>query len=226
MVSSTVLFLLGTFFYIKKRPQRIACKCSGCKRNQVMKIGERWRGREWEGEPGQSRSSYSSVFLWVTYSIMAFWSSPFTVHHQRKPTTPEQQCDREGITAVTPFKMEGAGPLPGGVCSAVGVLGHFLPAELYVGPARRPDGLLPWHAPCSPRYTHLDLWPPSVWITLNIDYNGTPLKGHPWNEDTSLIRTLDQVPTSYKYVLFAPWNEDTSLIRTLVLFTPWNENTP
>ena len=46
------------------------------------------------------------------------------------------------------------------------------------------------------------------------NYNGTPLKGHPWNEDTSLIRTLDQVPTSYKYVLFAPWNEDTPLIRT------------
>ena len=45
-------------------------------------------------------------------------------------------------------------------------------------------------------------------------YSGTPLKGHPWNEDTSLIRTLDQVPTSYKYVLFAPWNEDTPLIRT------------
>ncbi len=34
-------------------------------------------------------------------------------------------------------------------------------------------------------------------------YSGTPLKGLPWIEDTSLIRTLDQVPTSYKYVLFA-----------------------
>ena len=45
-------------------------------------------------------------------------------------------------------------------------------------------------------------------------YSGTPLKGHTWNEDTSLIRTLDEVPTSYKYVLLAPWNEDTPLIRT------------
>ena len=45
-------------------------------------------------------------------------------------------------------------------------------------------------------------------------YSGTPLKGHPWNEDTSPIRTLAQVPTSYKYVLFASWNEDTPLIRT------------
>ncbi len=35
-------------------------------------------------------------------------------------------------------------------------------------------------------------------------YSGTPLKGHPLDEDTSLIRTLDQVPTSFKYVLFAP----------------------
>ncbi len=45
-------------------------------------------------------------------------------------------------------------------------------------------------------------------------YSGTPVKGHHWIKDTSLIRTLDQVPTSYKCVLFDPWNEDTSLIRT------------
>jgi len=55
-VSSTVLFLLGTFCYIKKRPQRIACKCSCCKRNQVMKIGE--GGNERESLVRVSRSSY------------------------------------------------------------------------------------------------------------------------------------------------------------------------
>ncbi len=31
-------------------------------------------------------------------------------------------------------------------------------------------------------------------------YTRTPLKGHPWIKDTSLIRTRDQVPTSYKYI--------------------------
>ncbi len=45
-------------------------------------------------------------------------------------------------------------------------------------------------------------------------YSWIPLREHSWIKDTSLIRTLDQVPTSYKYVLFVPWNEDTSLIRT------------
>ena len=55
----------------------------------------------------------------------------------------------------------------------------------------------------------------SVEVTFSL-YSGTPLKGHPLNEDTSLIRTVDQVPTSYKYeiVLFAPWNEVTPLIRS------------
>ncbi len=38
-----------------------------------------------------------------------------------------------------------------------------------------------------------------------------PFKGHPYIKDTSLIRTLDEVPTSYKYAIIA---EDTSLIRT------------
>ena len=33
-------------------------------------------------------------------------------------------------------------------------------------------------------------------------YSGTPLKGHPWNKDTWLIRTLDRVPTLHKYVSF------------------------
>ena len=59
------------------------------------------------------------------------------------------------------------------------------------------------------------LTPPPVFLYAASNwYSGTPLKGHPWNEDTPLIRTLHQVPTSYKYVLFAPWNEDTPLIRT------------
>jgi len=45
-------------------------------------------------------------------------------------------------------------------------------------------------------------------------YSGTPPKGHLWNEDTSPIRTLDQVPTPYKYVLSSPWNENASLISS------------
>jgi len=56
---------------------------------------------------------------------------------------------------------------------------------------------------------------PGFWCVSPLpQYCGTALKGHPWNEDTSLIRTLDQIPTLYKYVLFSPWNEDTPLIRT------------
>ena len=42
-----------------------------------------------------------------------------------------------------------------------------------------------------------------------------PFKGHPWNEDTSLNRSLNHVPASCNMsVLFTPWSEDTSLIRT------------
>ncbi len=56
--------------------------------------------------------------------------------------------------------------------------------------------------------------PVSLWLkhaASLYDYSGTPLKGHPWIKDISLIRTFDQVPTSYK---IPPWNEDSSLIRT------------
>ena len=49
--------------------------------------------------------------------------------------------------------------------------------------------------------------------------SGTSLKEHLWNEGTWLIRTLDWVPTSYKYILFSYWNKDTSLIRTII-FVP------
>ena len=48
-------------------------------------------------------------------------------------------------------------------------------------------------------------------------YSGTSLKGHLGNKDTWLIRTLDWVPTLYKYILFSPSNKDTSLIRTIIL---------
>ena len=50
------------------------------------------------------------------------------------------------------------------------------------------------------------------------NYSGTSLKGHLWNKDTWLIRTLDRVPTLCKYILFSPWNTDTSLIRTISWF--------
>ena len=46
--------------------------------------------------------------------------------------------------------------------------------------------------------------------------SGTSLKEHLWNKDTWLIRTLDQVPTSYEYI-FSYWNKDTSLIGTIIL---------
>ena len=46
------------------------------------------------------------------------------------------------------------------------------------------------------------------------DYSGTSLKGHLWNKDTWLIRTLDWVPTLY---YSSPWNKDTSLIKTSIL---------
>ncbi len=55
---------------------------------------------------------------------------------------------------------------------------------------------------------------PSNWGPRTLGHVQWNPSGHPWIEDTSLIRTRDQVPTAYKYVLFAPWNEDTSLIRT------------
>ena len=57
-------------------------------------------------------------------------------------------------------------------------------------------------------------WQPAGIKRCDVLYSATPLKGHPWNEDTPPIRTLDQVLTSYKYVLFTPWNEDTLLIGT------------
>ena len=44
----------------------------------------------------------------------------------------------------------------------------------------------------------------SIWDSAN------KTTGEPLLKDTSITRTLDQVLTSYKYVLFAPWNEDTS----------------
>jgi len=40
-----------------------------------------------------------------------------------------------------------------------------------------------------------------LWTGFWIQYSGALLKGHP---DTSLIRTLDQAPALYKYVLFPP----------------------
>ena len=49
-----------------------------------------------------------------------------------------------------------------------------------------------------------------MWAASYCHYSITtvepPLKGHPWNKDTWLIRTLDWVPTLYKY-----WNKDTSV---------------
>ena len=48
-------------------------------------------------------------------------------------------------------------------------------------------------------------------------YNGTSLKGHLWNKDIWLIRTLDRVPTFYRHILFSPQNMHTSLIRAIIL---------
>ena len=41
-------------------------------------------------------------------------------------------------------------------------------------------------------------------------YSGTSLKGHLWNKDTWLIRTLDWVPKFfiYKYIFFSPWSKN------------------
>ena len=60
----------------------------------------------------------------------------------------------------------------------------------------------------------------SGYKALGYAYSGTPVKGQPWNEDTSLIRALDQVQTSYKYVLFTPWNEDTLINKASLQSNP------
>ena len=57
----------------------------------------------------------------------------------------------------------------------------------------------------------------SCWLPMF--HSGFPLEVHLWNKDTWLIRTLDWVPTLYKYILYSPWNKNTSLIRTIILVT-------
>ena len=43
------------------------------------------------------------------------------------------------------------------------------------------------------------------------------LKGHLWNKDTSLMRTVSEVPIVYFCVQINLWNKDTSLVRTHLL---------
>ena len=64
------------------------------------------------------------------------------------------------------------------------------------------------------RYVCTSLYNKTTKFALTValhQYSGTSLKGHLWNKDTLLIRTLDWVPTlSYYFPL------DGSLIRTII----------
>ena len=59
------------------------------------------------------------------------------------------------------------------------------------------------------------LWVSCYFILV---YSGTFLKGHSELKILRLIRTLNPVPTSYKYIIFSPWNKDTSLIKTNIWY--------